>query len=324
MSSSCIGEIQFTPRGETMCVSLSNGFAVFTVSPVLKKRYHRFFEGQKVGNAVTLHDSSIIVCCGVEGQKSFSETTLCVFDESIGRAVLELGCSEPIHRVFMLPHMFAMSAKSEVRVYTFDPPILHSQYRTCVNEFGPCDFVRSGETGFVVAMTGRQPGTLRIVRGEPCDCQDRSIEAHSRPISFIKFNNNGTLVATCSSLGTVIKLFNTMSGECVGQYRRGTLGAEIASIAFSNENEWLAVASSKGTVHVFSISSASSPDAPVRSELRIQNSDLESAVLCFGERNILYAASKVGKLYVLRCSDQDKKITVERCEPFLDKVAISK
>ena len=324
LMSNGIRAIQFTSRGETMCVSLVNGFAVFTVSPALKKRFHRFFEGQQFGNAVTLHDSSVIVCSGVEGQKSFSESTFCVFDESIGRVVLELTCTEPVQRIFMLPHMFSVAAKSEVRVYTFDPPILHSQYRTCANEFAPCDFVRLGETGFIVAMTGRQPGILRIVRSEFCDCQDRSIEAHSRPISLIKFNATGTLVATCSSLGTVVKLFNTLSGDCMGQYRRGTLGAEITSIAFSNESEWLAVASSKGTVHVFSIASAVNPDVPIRSEMRIQNPDLGAAVLCFGERNVLYAASKAGKLYVLRCSEKDKTINVERCEPFADKIAITK
>lgn len=314
-ANSRIGELQFTERGKSLCVSLSNGFQVFQLGEKLKRHIHRIFDSQQIGKAVTIHESNVIVCTGILGQRSFSDSTLCIFDEAIGRVVLEISCPETIKRVYMIPQMFALSTKSEVRLYTFDPPILHSQFRTCQNEHAPCDFIQTGED-FILGMTGRHPGLLRLIRGQRCDNQDRTITAHTRPISFIKFNANGTLVATCSSMGTVIKMFNTKSGECVGQFRRGTLAAEITSIAFSRENELLAISSSKGTVHIFSMLSTAGTDTPTRSEMKIQNPDLESSVLSFGERNKLYAACKSGKFYVLKCSIPDKTVTVERVESF--------
>jgi WD40 repeat protein len=309
-----------------MCVSLPNGFAIFTLngcSP--KKRFHRVFEGQQFGDSATIHDSTIIVCTGVSDQKSFSNKTLCIFDEQLGRVVLEVQCIEEIHHIFMIRSMFAVSSRTEVRLYTFDPPILHSQLRTAPNDYAPCDFAECRET-FIVALTGRQPGIVRLVRGAPCENRDLSIPAHNRPISSLKFNASGTLIATSSSYGTVIKLFNTTTGDCVGQFRRGTLAAEIQAMAFSPESEWLAVASSKGTIHIFAIATMSAADSGnvPRSESKVQAQDFAVCSLAFAASNCLIAASRTGTMYGLRCSLADKSVATEGPLSFLEMVTVQK
>jgi WD40 repeat protein len=149
---------------------------------------------------------------------------------------------------------------------------------------------------------------------------DISISAHSRPISFLKFNSGGSLVATSSSLGTVVKLFNSRTGDCVGQFRRGTLTADIQSMSFSFQSDILAVASSKGTIHFFSIAPGSNADPgnAVRSEIKYQFSDLNGSVICFSGGNRLCVALRDGKVTVLQLSGLDKVVTVESSESFVE------
>jgi WD40 repeat protein len=318
-----INSIQLTANAETMCVSLQNGFATFSdlISGKPTKRIHRYFDRQQTGDSTTIHNSTIIVCTGVNDQKSFSNKTLCLFDESLGRVVLQAQCTEEIRHIFMIRTMFAVSSRTEVRLYTFDPPMLHSQLRTAPNEYAPCDFVECSES-FIVALTGRQPGFVRLVRGVPCERRDFSIPAHNRPISSIRLNASGSLVATSSSYGTVIKIFNTITGDCVGQFRRGTLAAEIQAMAFSPQSEWLAVASSKGTIHLFALAAAAAADAAAvpRSETKVQAPDFASCALEFASRDTLIAASRTGFLFVLTCSLPKKSVTVREPTRFLEAV----
>ncbi|OHT00188.1 WD repeat domain phosphoinositide-interacting protein 4 [Tritrichomonas foetus] len=319
-----LNSVQFTNDAKSICTALPNGFAVLTLNPI-RKRIHRFYDNQQFGNAVTIPDSNIIVFTGVSGQPELSDTSICVFDESIARVVLEIKCRESIRNIVMLPQMFAFSSKSEVRLYTFEPPVLYCQFRTSINDFAPLDFVES-QKSFIVAFSGRQPGTLRIIHGNSREKQDISIYAHKSPLAFIKLNANGTLVATASSLGTIIKVYNTKNGELIGQFRRGSLAAEIRSISFSPESELLAVSSSKGTIHVFSLSTTplnpSLVANPLRADMKISKLDLGSAVLCFESRERLIAVSSQCILTNFIVSEIDKTIREDKSYSFANLIAI--
>src|SRR5690349_16101011 len=87
-------------------------------------------------------------------------------------------------------------------------------------------------------------------------------------------NIDGTRLATASDRGTLFRVFETVSGKKLKEFRRGSsqnielfnilalitneyyLGAaqaDIQSIAFNKEGTALAVSSNHGTVHVFAI-----------------------------------------------------------------------
>jgi len=67
-------------------------------------------------------------------------------------------------------------------------------------------------------------------------------------------NFDGTLLATASEKGTLIRIFDTSTGRNLQEVRRGADRAEIYSLAFNYNSLWLACSSDKGTVHIFSIS----------------------------------------------------------------------
>jgi len=79
------------------------------------------------------------------------------------------------------------------------------------------------------------------------------INAHNNLIAAICFDRNTTLLATASHKGTVIRVFG-LDGKKVYELRRGlTRNANISSITFNSNGEFLVVSSNTQTVHIFKL-----------------------------------------------------------------------
>lgn len=77
------------------------------------------------------------------------------------------------------------------------------------------------------------------------------IEAHRSPLCCICLNNDGTLLATASETGTIIRVFSVPRGQKLYQFRRGTYPSTIYSMSFNLSSTLLCVSSTSDTVHIF-------------------------------------------------------------------------
>ena len=77
------------------------------------------------------------------------------------------------------------------------------------------------------------------------------IEAHRSPLCSICLNNEGTLLATASETGTIIRVFSVPRGQKLYQFRRGTYPSTIYSMSFNLSSTLLCVSSTSDTVHIF-------------------------------------------------------------------------
>ncbi|KAI0441477.1 protein-vacuolar targeting protein Atg18 [Xylaria telfairii] len=77
------------------------------------------------------------------------------------------------------------------------------------------------------------------------------VEAHRTPLSCIALNNDGTLLATASETGTIIRVFSIPTGQKLYQFRRGTYPSTIYSMSFNMASSLLCVSSTSDTVHIF-------------------------------------------------------------------------
>ncbi|KAF4120979.1 autophagy-related protein 18 [Geosmithia morbida] len=77
------------------------------------------------------------------------------------------------------------------------------------------------------------------------------IEAHRSPLSCLCLNNDGTLLATASETGTIIRVFSVPKGQKLYQFRRGTYPSKIYSMSFNLSSTLLCVSSTSDTVHIF-------------------------------------------------------------------------
>lgn len=77
------------------------------------------------------------------------------------------------------------------------------------------------------------------------------IEAHRSPLSCICVNSEGTILATASETGTIIRVFSIPKGQKLYQFRRGTYPSTIYSMSFNLSSTLLCVSSTSDTVHIF-------------------------------------------------------------------------
>ncbi|KAK0103588.1 autophagy protein [Cadophora gregata] len=90
------------------------------------------------------------------------------------------------------------------------------------------------------------------------------VEAHRAPLSCIALNNDGTLLATASETGTIIRVFSLPKGTKLYQFRRGTYPSTIYSMSFNLSSTLLCVSSTTDTVHIFRLGGPAFvlPDSP--------------------------------------------------------------
>ncbi|KAJ5746103.1 Autophagy-related protein 18 [Penicillium odoratum] len=95
------------------------------------------------------------------------------------------------------------------------------------------------------------------------------IEAHRSPLACITLNSDGSLLATASDKGTIIRVFSVPDGHKLYQFRRGSMPSRIYSMSFNTTSTLLCVSSSTETIHLFKLtqqgpsSDASSAHSPV-------------------------------------------------------------
>jgi WD40 repeat protein len=143
---------------------------------------------------------------------------------------------------------------SEYRVYLYSTQTLKviRQLETTSNPRGLCGLVPRSDR-WILCCPGQAAGAVRV-QFDGDDSADAVVfAAHQSPLAAIATDEMGTLVATASEHGTVVKVFRTQDGSLLQDFRRGANPAAISSLTFRSDSAYLAVASSSPTVHVFRI-----------------------------------------------------------------------
>ncbi|GAV07777.1 hypothetical protein RvY_17579 [Ramazzottius varieornatus] len=79
------------------------------------------------------------------------------------------------------------------------------------------------------------------------------IPAHNTAIGCLSLNEQATRVATSSVKGTVIRVFDTTSGDKIHELRRGLRVAALYSVSLTANGEYLCCTGDSETVHVFKV-----------------------------------------------------------------------
>ncbi|KAI5287380.1 autophagy protein, partial [Ascosphaera acerosa] len=94
------------------------------------------------------------------------------------------------------------------------------------------------------------------------------IAAHRSPLCCIALNGEGTLLATASDKGTIVRVFSVPDGQKLYQFRRGSMPARIYHMSFNVTSTLLCVSSASDTIHIFKLAPPP-PPAPSSPEVAI-------------------------------------------------------
>lgn len=230
----------------------NNGFRIFNSDP-FKETIRREFQQGGIGYVEMLFRCNILALVGGGRNPRHPPNKVAIWDDHQNRAIGELSFRSEVYAVKLRRDRIVVVLRNKVYVYNFkDLKILH-QIETIDNPKGIVA-LSPHTTNNVLACLGLQKGLLRV---ELYDKKKTTlIQAHESQVACIALNSQGTRLASCSEKGTLIRIFDTLTGQMLQELRRGADRAEIYSIAFNYPCKYIACSSDHGTVHVFTLAPA--------------------------------------------------------------------
>ncbi|XP_004495714.1 autophagy-related protein 18a [Cicer arietinum] len=226
------------------------GFRIYNCDPFREIFRREFGPGGGIGLVHMLFRCNILAFVGGGSDPRYPANKVMIWDDHQSRCIGELSFRSEVKGVRLRRDRIVVVLAHKIFVYNFaDLKVLH-QIETIVNPKGLCEVSHVSGT-MVLACPGLQKGQVRVEHY--ASKRTKFIMAHDSRIACFALTQDGRLLATASSKGTLMRVFNTLDGSLLQEVRRGADRAEIYSLAFSSTAQWLAVSSDKGTVHVFNL-----------------------------------------------------------------------
>ncbi|XP_048207935.1 WD repeat domain phosphoinositide-interacting protein 4-like [Perognathus longimembris pacificus] len=255
--------LRFNQDQSCFCCAMETGVRVYSVEPLTETGHLGRERVGSIGLVEMLHCSNLLALVGGGSSPKFSEISVLIWDDaregrdSKDKLVLEFTFTKPVLAVRMRRDKIVMVLRNRVYVYSFpDSPRKLFEFVTRDNPKGLCDLCPSLEKQLLV-FPGHKCGSLQLVDlASPMPGTSSApftINAHQSDVACVSLNPPGTVVASASQKGTLIRLFDTQSKEKLVELRRGTDPATLYCINFSHDSSFLCASSDKGTVHIFAL-----------------------------------------------------------------------
>ena len=196
---------------------------------------------------------NILAIVGGGSHPKYPTNKVMLWDDHQQKCIGELSFKDTVKAVRLRKDKVIVVLETRIYVYNFSDLKLIDALETIENPKGLCSVSYAPEKTYLACLE-KGKGMVRINVYDDVECEEtRLIEAHNSSVSCITLNFEGTLLATASDKGTIIRLFNPSNGEALQELRRGSDKAEIYSISIDVDSKWLGCTSDKGTVHIFSL-----------------------------------------------------------------------
>lgn len=261
MSNRGVLSLRFNQDHSCFTCSMESGFQIYNVDPLVEKLHQGIESVGSVAQVEMLHRTNLLCIISGGSIPKFAENTVLIWDdsqkESSNKFVQELTFSQPVVGVRMRKDKIIIVLRNQVHVFSFpnNPQHLFT-FQTRDNPKGLCE-ISPGHDKQILVFPGYKCGSIQIMdlaSSEPNkSASPVTINAHNGDLACIAINQQGTLIATASKKGTLIRVFDAVSKRQKVELRRGADPATLYCINFSHDSAFLCVSSDKGTVHIFAV-----------------------------------------------------------------------
>ncbi|XP_022875915.1 autophagy-related protein 18a-like isoform X2 [Olea europaea var. sylvestris] len=242
--------VSFNQDYGCFAMGTDQGFRIYNCDP-FREIFRRDFDcNGGIGTVEMLFRCNILALVGGGETPQYPLNKVMIWDDHQSRCIGELSFRSEVRGVRLRRDRIVVVLEQKIFVYNFADLKLLQQIETIANPKGLCA-VSQVAGSFVLVCPGLQKGQVRVEHYT--SKRSKFILAHDSRIACFTLSLDGNLLATASSKGTLVRIFNTDDGTLLQEVRRGADRAEIYSLAISPTAEWLAVSSDKGTVHVFNL-----------------------------------------------------------------------
>lgn len=253
-----VQNIRINQDNSCFVCSTNTGFHIFNIEPLRERCHVDLKIPGSVYKSEMLHRTNLVAVISGKGLQD----SVLIWDDHLKKFVLEFKFSSPVASVRLRKDRIIISLASQIYVYSFpsSTPTLLFTANTHHNPNGICDISSSIERG-LLAFPSKISGKIQVIDithvPAGMTASPVNVDAHKHEIACIALNHEGTLLASASIQGTLIRIFNVErlidKPKQIVELRRGSDMAYILCISFSHDSKYLCTSSDKGTVHIFSI-----------------------------------------------------------------------
>ncbi len=241
--------VSFNQDSSCFACGTTDGFVVYNIAP-FGETFRRIFVSGGIGIVEMLFRCNLLAIVGGGRNPRYPPNKVMIWDDRQNRCVGELLFKTEVYAVRLRRDRVVVVLANKVHVHRFKDLKLLQLITTADNTSGL--IAQSISTGHnVLAVPGLVPGSVRVELFDLGKCV--VVTAHVSELAAIALSADGDQLATASGKGTIVRVWDTVTGIMLRELRRGSDRAEIYSLAFNSFNTYLACSSDKGTIHVFSL-----------------------------------------------------------------------
>ncbi|KAL8600879.1 hypothetical protein ACOMHN_045017 [Nucella lapillus] len=239
-------------------VATEKGVKVFSADPLslkvdLKKK--------QVGSckvAELYYDTVLIALVGGGSDQKYDEKSVVLYNMETDKVMMDATFDSCVLAVRFTRERMIVVLPEKIFVFEFGTFKELQELKTGYNHNGLCEVANSGMMVFPALRKGHvQVVDLKQLKAGST-ISPIIINAHEGEIACLGISNSGSIIATASQKGTLVRIFNVATKKKELELRRGCDSAIVYSISFSPCDQFLSACSDKGTVHVFGIRDSSS------------------------------------------------------------------
>lgn len=284
--SDSINFVSFNQDSSCVSVGTPQGYKIYNCDP-FGKCFSKADGG--MGIVEMLFCTSLIAVVGMGDQPQNSPRRLKIVNTKRQSTICELTFPTAVLGVRLNRKRLVVLLQDQIYIYDISNMKLVHTIETSPNPGAVCALSSSSDNNYLVypfpapSSAAFNPGENDVADSSPSrrgdvtifDCNSLQpvnvVEAHKTTLACLSLNSDGTILATASDKGTIIRVFSIPKATKMYEFRRGTYPAQIFSINFNLASTLMAVSSATETVHVFRMEPVhnSSPDVAQNTELAI-------------------------------------------------------
>ena len=248
--------MSFNQDNKFFSIGTENDFFIYQTEP-FKGPYKGNMKGG-IGVVEMIENSNFIALMGGGTIPRYGKNTLVIWDDNEKRAISELKFSTPIKLVkYKKDYLFVICQKM---IYIFYFENFQNLYKIETGDnTKELIAINQSPKNTIIAYPSKKCGKITIKKIfsniNEDNKSEESYQLHDDGVSKISINYTGTLIASANENGTIIRIHSCEDGSFLMEFKRGHDKAKINTICFDNETKFMAVSSSKGTIHIFSMGS---------------------------------------------------------------------
>ncbi len=208
-----------------------------------------------IGIIEMLKRTNILALVGGGRNPKFPTNQLIIWDDHQGKIISKLRINENIMSVRLRNDKIIVISRNKFYLFNINTLVTITILNTFDNPLGIIALSNGDNNKLIAAFPYEAQGSIFI--GDFFQkCEKISVlHAHDSRVVCISINKEGTLMASSSDKGTLIRIYIINDDQKFWEFRRGTKSVEMNCITFDPNNKFIGCSSNVGTIHIFSITS---------------------------------------------------------------------